>query len=321
MTNDASPIDPQAQAVLDAIRQSGAPPYHTLPAAAAREFYRSARGALGLDPPEVAEIRDLQATGPHGPAPIPLRLYRPFGTVAEAVLPALVYYHGGGWVIGDLDTHDTVCRQLANRAGCAVVAVDYRLAPEHKFPAAVVDAFAALRFVAHEAGSLRIDPARLAVGGDSAGGNLATVVALLARDSAFAGLRFQVLLYPATDFQGQYESQARLADGYLLTRANQDWFRDQYLRSDADRADWRASPILAPDLAGLPPAYVMTAGFDPLSDEGQAYADRLEAAGVAVTRRQFAGQIHGFLTMGKAIGAAATALAEAGDAVKAALAA
>ncbi len=312
-------LDPQAQAVLDLIRLSGSPPYETLPAETARQLYQGARALFTPDPPEVAEVHSLIASGPHGA--IPMRLYRPLGTASDAVLPKLIYYHGGGWVIGDLDTHDGVCRQLANRAGCAVISVDYRLAPEHKFPAAVDDAFAALLWVASEAAALRVDVTRLAVGGDSAGGNLSAVATLRARDSGFQGLRFQLLIYPATDFAGQYDSQERFAEGHLLTKANQAWFRGHYLRGEEDYADWRASPLRAASLAGLPPAYVLTAGFDPLSDEGEAYAARLEAEGVPVTRRLFPGQIHGFITMGKAIGAAETAILEAADAVKAAFAA
>ncbi|MEA2757031.1 MAG: acetyl esterase, partial [Aliidongia sp.] len=252
---------------------------------------------------------------------IPLRLYRPLGAAPDTVLPTLVYYHGGGWVIGDLDTHDVVCRQLANRAGCAVIAVEYRLAPEHAFPAAVEDAFDALCWVRDQAVTLVVDAERLAVGGDSAGGNLAAVAALIARDAGSPGLRYQLLIYPATDFIGGYESQERLAEGYLLTRANQAWFHAQYLPNRADRTDWRASPLQAPSHADLPPAYVLTAGYDPLSDEGEAYANKLEAAGITVTRRHFAGQIHGFITMGRVIDAAGVALAEAGDALKAAFAA
>jgi acetyl esterase len=312
-------LDPQAQAVLDLIRQSGVPSYETLPPAMARQFYRAGRDRLTPDAPALAETRDLAATGRNGA--IPLRLYRPLGAAVGAMLPALVYYHGGGWVIGDLDTHDVVCRQLANRAGCVVVAVDYRLAPEHAFPAAVEDAFDALCWVRDQAASLGIDPRQLAVGGDSAGGNLATVAALLARDGGSIRLRYQLLIYPATDFIGHYESQERLAEGYLLTRANQAWFQNQYLPNGTDRADWRASPRHAPSHAGLPPAYVLTAGYDPLSDEGEAYAQTLEAAGVAVTRRHFAGQIHGFITMGRVIDAAGIALDEAGDALRAAFAA
>jgi acetyl esterase len=310
-------LDPEAQAVLDLIRAAGGPPYETLPPQTARELYRHGRAVFAPEAPEVAEARDLTASGPHGA--IPLRFYRPAGTAAAQKLPALVYYHGGGWVIGDLDTHDVVCRHLANAAGCAVVAVDYRMAPEHKFPAAVDDALAALLWVAKEATALNIDATKLAVGGDSAGGNLATVVSLLARDAGFTGIRFQLLIYPATDFGGDHASQERCAEGYLLTRANQLWFRNHYLAADADMADWRASPLRAPSLKGLPPAYILTAGYDPLSDEGEAYAKRLETEGVRVTRRFFPGQIHGFITMGKMISAAGMALDEAGVALKSAL--
>jgi acetyl esterase len=312
-------LDPQAQAVLEVIRRSGMPSYETLPVAVAREFYRAGRDRLTPDTPAVAESRALTATGRNGA--IPLRLYRPLGAAPDTVLPTLVYYHGGGWVIGDLDTHDVVCRQLANRAGCAVIAVEYRLAPEHAFPAAVEDAFDALCWVRDQAVTLVVDAERLAVGGDSAGGNLAAVAALIARDAGSPGLRYQLLIYPATDFIGGYESQERLAEGYLLTRANQAWFHAQYLPNRADRTDWRASPLQAPSHADLPPAYVLTAGYDPLSDEGEAYANKLEAAGITVTRRHFAGQIHGFITMGRVIDAAGVALAEAGDALKAAFAA
>jgi acetyl esterase len=309
-------LDPQARTLLDMIRQAAVPPYETLPVAMARQLYRDGRGRLSPETPDVAEARDLTATGRHGA--IPLRLYRPLG--AAGFLPALVYYHGGGWVIGDLDTHDVVCRQLANRAGCVVVAVDYRLAPEHKFPVAIDDAFDALCWIHDQAAGLGIDARRLAVGGDSAGGNLAAVAALLARDEGAPKLGYQLLIYPATDFAGRYDSQERLAEGHLLTRANQNWFRDQYLPGETDRTDWRASPMHAPSLAGLPPAYVLTAGYDPLCDEGEAYAQRLESAGVAVTRRHFPGQIHGFLTMGGVINAAGVAIAEAGDALGAAFA-
>ena len=312
-------LDPGAQRVLDLMREAGRPPYETLQPSEARVLYRKGRALLQPEPPPVAQVRDLAMPAPHGE--IKLRLYRGAGTRPDRKLPALVFFHGGGWVIGDLDTHDGVCRHLANAAGCAVIAVDYRLAPEHKFPVAVDDAFAALLWVASEAAALRVDATRLAVGGDSAGGNLSAVVTLRARESGFQGLRFQLLIYPATDFAGQYGSQERFAEGHLLTKANQAWFRGHYLRGEADYSDWRASPLRADSLAGLPPAYVLTAGFDPLCDEGEAYAARLEAEGVPVTRRLFPGQIHGFITMGKAIGAAETAVLEAADALKAAFAA
>jgi acetyl esterase len=266
----------------------------------------------------VAAVRDLAAPGPAGL--VPLRLYRPLGAAAEVPLPALVFFHGGGWVIGDLDTHDVVCRRLANASGAAIVSVDYRLAPEHKFPAAVEDAFAVTGWAAGAgAAVLGIDGRRLAVGGDSAGGNLATVTALLARDAGGPALRCQLLIYPATDLNMRHESQRRLAEGHLLTRSGQEWFHAQYLRSAADRDDWRASPLLAPSLAALPRTYVLTAGHDPLGDEGEAYARRLREAGVAVTERRFPGQIHGFITMGRMIAAAGQALDDAGAALKEAL--
>jgi acetyl esterase len=269
------------------------------------------RKVLAPGPMPVAETRDLTAPGPAGP--IPLRLYRP---AAEGALPVLVFFHGGGWVVGDIETHDTVCRHLANRAECVVVSVDYRLAPEHKFPAAVDDAYAATAWVADNAAALGADPVRLAVGGDSAGGNLAAAVSLMARDASAPRICYQLLIYPATDAAMRHESIARFAEGYVLTRSTMRWFYEQYLRSPDDAADWRVSPLVAPDLAGLPPALVMTAGYDPLCDEGDAYAERLAGAGVPVEHRRFSGQIHGFVTNGKIIRAAEVALDEAAAALK-----
>jgi acetyl esterase len=299
-------IDPFAQRVLDLIAASARPPFETLEPAVARELYRAGRLVLQPDLPAVAALRDLAAPGPDGP--IPLRLYRGAGTVAGAILPALIYYHGGGWVLGDLESHDGICRAIANAAGCAVVAVDYRLAPEHKFPAAVDDAVAATRFVAAQAGALGIDGTRLAVGGDSAGATLAAVACLAARDGGGPALRFQVLVYPATDLTMESAAHREFTADLPLTHGTMLWFRDHYLRSAADRSDWRASPLRASDLAGLPPALVITAGLDPLRDEGDAYARRLAEAGVAVTHRCFAAQIHGFLAMGRIVPAAQEAI-------------
>ncbi len=249
---------------------------------------------------------------------MPLRLYRGAGTGAATLLPALVFFHGGGWVVGDLETHDPMCRHLANATGCAVVAVDYRLAPEHKFPAAVEDSFAATEWVAANGAELGIDGGRLAVGGDSAGGNLAAVVSLLARDRGAPRLRAQLLLYPALDFGMNHASHQRFAEGHLLTVATMRWFAEAYIRGPQDVDDWRASPLRARDLSGLPPAYVLTAGYDPLCDEGIAYARRLEENNVAVTSRHMPGQIHGFLLMGKIVRAAGPALDEIAAALKAA---
>ena len=303
-------VDPQMQRVLQRIAAAALPPFCTLAAAEARRLYRESRAALSPPVPEAAEVRDLAASGPAGP--IPLRLYRGFGTQAGALLPALVYFHGGGWTIGDLDTHDIVCRTLANRARCTVFAVDYRMGPEHKFPAAVEDCVAATRWVAGQGAALGVDAARIAVGGDSAGGNLAAVVAITLRDAGGPPLAFQALVYPATDQRMDTASHARLSEGYLLTRDNMLWFRSNYL-SPADYDDWRASPIRAADLARLPPAHIITAGYDPLLDEGRAYSDRLVAAGVPVLYECFEGMTHGFLTMGGVVAAANHALYRIGQ--------
>ena len=312
-------LDPQARAILERIARANLPPYPELGAEGARILYRESRGALAAAPPEVAAVENLRASGPAGE--IAVRLYRALGSAAGERLPALVYFHGGGWTIGDLDTHDVVCREFANLARCAVVSVDYRLAPEHRFPAAVEDAVAATRWVAAHADALGLDPRRLAVGGDSAGGNLATVVALVFRDARGPRLAMQVLLYPATDMACDAASQLRFAEGHLLTRDAILWFRGNYLRGPEDESDWRASPLKARDLAGLPPAHIVTAGFDPLVDEGRAYADRLQAAGVPVTYECFEGMIHGFVTMGGVIAAAHHAIGRCAQGLRAAFAA
>src|SRR5690242_9282559 len=310
-------LDRDAERVLEMVRLSGRPPYETLSAPEARKLFLAAREVLAPDPPPVAEIRELSAPGPTGAA-IPLRLYRGATTTPGETLPALVYFHGGGWVIGNLDTHDSLCRHLANAARCIVVAVDYRLAPEHKFPAAVEDCFAATSWVAQEATALGVDPERLAVGGDSAGGNLAAVVSLIARDRGAPELRCQALLYPTVECSMTHASHDRFAEGYVLTRPTMKWFREHYLRGPADVADWRASPLRAADLSGVVPALVLTAGNDVLCDEGEAYARRLQQAGVPVQLRKFPDQIHGFLTMGKIIRAAQPALDDVAATLRAA---
>lgn len=300
-------LHPQARALMDLMAERGVPPTHTLSPAEARAFYRERRTFTQPEPPQVAAVRELTATTPQGD--IPLRLYRPLGSDATTVLPVLVYYHGGGWVIGDLDTHDTLCRQLANAAGCAVVAVDYRMGPEHRFPAAVDDVLAATHWVRAQAGALRFDPGRLAVGGDSAGGNLAAVVALAARDAGDLPIAFQLLIYPATDMRRGHPSHTTNGDGYVLTRDTLAYFHDHYITDPAHDLDWRASPLLHTDLAGLPPALVITAGYDPLRDEGLDYARALTEAGNRATCVCFERQIHGFITMGRALDEANTAVA------------
>lgn len=290
-------LHPQAQAFIDLLIERKVPPTHTLPVADARTYYRERRAVTQPDPGEVAEVRELSAPGPHGA--IPLRYYRPRDSAAGAVLPVLVYYHGGGWTIGDLDTHDTLCRELCNLAGCALVAVDYRMGPEHRFPAAVDDALAATYWVREQAASLGVDPARLAVGGDSAGGNLAAVVAIAARDAGDLPIVFQLLIYPATDMRRVHPSHTTNGQGYLLTSDTIRYFHDHYITDPAHDLDWRASPLLHPDLSRLPPALVLTAGYDPLRDEGLDYARALTAAGNRAVQVCFERQIHGFITMGR----------------------
>jgi len=307
------PLDHDAEILIKMIQEANRPTFESVGAVAARDLYMAGRKALSPDPMPIAETRDVAIPGPGGP--IAARVYR---SAKNGTLPVLVFFHGGGWVVGNIDSHEAMCRHLANRAECAVLSVDYRMGPEHKFPAAVEDCFAATAWTADNAAALGIDSRRLAVGGDSAGGNLAAVVSLLARDKGAPRISCQVLIYPATDAAMRHDSVARYAEGYVLTRATMRWFYEQYLRTPDDAADWRVSPLLAPDLSHLPPAYVLTAGYDPLCDEGDAYAARLAAAGVPVTHRRFPGQVHGFVTNGRVIRAAETALDEVAAAVKAA---
>ena len=299
-------LDPQARAVIDLVIRSGRPAYHQLSPKDARQLFRETRPASTPTPPQIGMVRDLTADGPLGP--IPLRVYRPAGVPASTPLAVLVFFHGGGWVIGDLETHDVLCRQLTAGSGVSVVSVDYRLAPEHKFPAAVDDAWAATRWVVAHAGELAVDASRLAVGGDSAGGNLAAVVALLARDKGAPAIAVQVLIYPVTDLVGETRSYRDFAEEYLLTREGMRWFIAHYLTAEAEAADWRASPLRAQSLAGLPPALIVTAGFDPLRDEGEAYAERLRDAGVRVDSVCYGGMIHGFVPMGRLLDTAGRAI-------------
>jgi acetyl esterase len=312
-------LHPQAKFLLDLMVERRIPPTHTLSPADARAFYRERRAVTQPEPPPIAEIRELRADGPAGP--IPLRLYHPQPAAERrAPPPVLVYFHGGGWVIGDLDTHDTLCRQLALQSGCAVVAVDYRLAPEHRFPAAFDDGLAATRWVQARASDLGVDRARLAVGGDSAGGNLAAAVAIALRDVGDVPVRFQLLIYPATDQRRGWPSHTTNGQGYLLTTETMDYFHDHYLPDPAMDLDWRASPLLHPDLSQLPPAFVLTAGYDPLRDEALQYSHRLSQAGNRCAHVLFERQIHGFITMGKVIDEANSAVAICASELKRALA-
>jgi len=311
-------LHPQTRAFLDLVERSGLPPTHTLSPQDARRYYRDRRGFTQPQPPAVAQVRELQAPGPNGP--IPLRLVRPQGSKADAVLPVLVYYHGGGWTIGDLDTHDTLCRELANGAGCVVVSLDYRMGPEHRFPAAVEDCLAATYWVRDNAAALALDATRMAVGGDSAGGNLAAVVAIFARDAADLPIAFQLLIYPATDQRRGAPSHTTNGQGYLLTSDTMAYFHDHYIDDPAHDLDWRASPLLHEDLTRLPPALVITAGYDPLRDEGLQYSHRLSEAGNRATHVCFERQIHGFVTMGRVIDEANAAVAMCAAALRAELA-
>ena len=295
-------LDPQARALIDLMIEKGVPPTHTLTPAQARAFYRDRRTFTQPEPPAMAQVRELRA------GEVPLRLYRPAGTSGSERLPVLVYFHGGGWTIGDLDTHDVLCRQLAQASGAAVVSVDYRLGPEQRFPAAVDDCVAATRWVRAQADALALDASRLAVGGDSAGGNLAAVVCLVLREGGEPLPAFQLLIYPATDMRAVAPSHTSNGQGYLLTRDSIAYYRGHYLADATQWTDWRASPLLASDHRGLPPALVLTAGFDPLRDEGLQYANALSAAGVPAQYVCFERQIHGFITMGRLLEEANTAV-------------
>ena len=267
--------------------------YAGMAAPEARQLSRlNAAVATGPRPRPVARVEERRIPGPAGP--LPARLYVPHGQPSDAPAPLLVYYHGGGWVFGDLDTHDNVCRFLAAAAGVSVLSVDYRLAPEHPFPAAVEDAWAAFDWAVENAAELGADPARVAVGGDSAGGNLSAVVSLLARDGGGPQPALQLLIYPVTDTEGAMRSRLTYAEGFILTKADMDAFEAAYLPDGADRDDARVSVLHARDLSALPPAYVITAGFDPLRDEGEAYALRMREAGTRVALRRHPGLIHSF---------------------------
>jgi acetyl esterase len=245
---------------------------------------------------------------------MPTRIYTPYGT---GPFPVLVYFHGGGWVIGNLEAYDATCRALTKAAGCIVIAMEYRLAPEHTFPAAPEDCYAATCWVAANAAAIGGDPRRIAIGGDSAGGNLTAVVAQMARDRGGPALVYQLLVYPVTNYDYDTASYRENADGYLLTRDAMVWFWNHYLRSAADGDHPLASPLRASDLRGLPPAMVLTAEFDPLRDEGEAYARRLQEAGVPVTLKRYTGMIHGFFSLGTVLDQGKQAMADAAAALRA----
>jgi acetyl esterase len=292
-------IDPQVQAVLTAMEQNGIPAVHTLDPNTARQAYLSRKDLVQPDARAVGVVKDMSIETAE--YTIPVRYYHPSTSPGQLVLPALVYFHGGGFVIGNIESHDRLCRELCVQANCVVISVDYRLAPEHRYPAAGLDCLAATRWVHSNAAHLGIDPTRIAVGGDSAGGQLAAVTTLALRDDPQLKLAFQLLIYPVTDVLMSSDSIERNGQGYILGKLDLAYFYQHYFENEADKADPMASPLRAPDLSGLPPALVLTAGYDPLHDEGYAYADALSKAGVPTQYICFTRQVHGFILMGKLI--------------------
>ncbi len=315
--NDPTTLDPQIAALLQMQAAANPPPMETLPPEVVREAFKAQSALLAASPEPMKRIENIAIPGEDGD--LPLRIYYPKTGVSNngGLLPITVFYHGGGWVICDLDTHDDLCRSLAAEAECLVVSVDYRLAPEHKYPAAVDDAWAALLWVAENAASIGGDYERIAVAGDSAGGNLAAVTALMARNQGGPELALQLLFYPVTDINDlNRPSHQQFADGFGLTRAAMEWFRELYLPEGQDPKDPHVSPLYATDLTGLPPAVVITAEADVLRDEGAAYATALKEAGNHVEFKQSAGMIHGFVSMAGIVAAGTTARKEASEALR-----
>jgi acetyl esterase len=290
-------LDSEARALLDLMEQAvedGRPKLETLPYAAGRKAVDKMSEDSEAEPLAVGEIDNGSFAGPAGE--IGFRRYLPFNA-NPGPLPTLIYYHGGGFVIGNLETHDSTCRRLSNKSRCQVIAIDYRLAPEHPFPAPIEDGVAAFRHIRNNAAEFSVDRKRIAVGGDSAGGAIAAVVCQACRDAGETGPAFQMLIYPATDSSRESASRQEFASGYFLTKPLIDWFWKAYVPAGTDLADLRLSPLLAKDFAGLPPAFVLTAGYDPLRDEGRAYADRLIDAGIKTTYTNYPGTIHGFFSL------------------------
>lgn len=308
------PLDPQAKAFLDQAAASGAPPFSQM-------TVQQARDALGMlfapkgprEPVKSVEDRVVNAGG----VKLPVRIYTPEG---KGPLPILVFFHGGGWVVGNCESHDTPCRSLANGTGCIVVSVDYRLAPEHKFPAPAEDCYAATKWAALNAAGFGGDPKRIAVGGDSAGGNLAAAVAQMATDRGAPTLAFQLLIYPVTDYSYGTASYRNNAEGYLLTKDSMQWFWNHYLQNENDGQNPYASPLRGQRLSNLPPALVITAEFDPLRDEGEAYATKMKQAGVSVVHTDYKGMIHGFFSFADIMDQGKQAVKEACSQLRAAFA-
>ena len=305
------PLDPNVQLMLSAMEQGGQGGLSEMGVEQARAMIEQFDTLAAGQPVDLPRVEDLTGPGPAGD--IPLRLYSP---AADAVLPVIVFFHGGGWVIGNIKSHDFVCRKLAKQTGLTVISVDYRLAPEHVFPCAAEDCYAITKWVAENGQALKVDGSRLAIGGDSAGGNLTAVTALLARDRGGPTIAFQLMVYPVIDGMMSFPSYKENAEGYLLTAADMAWFYEQYAPAGVDRKNPLLSPLYAPDLSGLPPALVITAEFDPLRDEGEAYADALQQAGVEARSSRYDGMVHGFFGLDAIIPAAAPAMEEAAAALK-----
>ena len=314
------PLNPKIEQVLDMIERARRPKLHEMTAQAARASYEKSAPILEIASAPMFSVDDLRIATRDG-ATIRVRLYHPVEPSWAEPAPALVYFHGGGFTVGSVDTHDALCRMFARDGRCAVLSVDYRLAPEHKFPTAVEDAFDALSWLHTHAAEYGVDAARLAVGGDSAGGTLATVCAVLAREAGI-DLALQLLIYPGTTGHQQTDSHARLANGYLLSGDTIQWFFDHYVRDRSDRDDWRFAPLDgqhgAPEFRGVAPAWIATAEYDPLSDEGDAYAEKLRSLGNRVTLKRYPGMIHEFFKMGGFVPEVAQAHADAAAALRAA---
>jgi len=304
------PLDDDVQMLLTMLAAPGAPSLTSLSVEEARANMRNLT-ALRTSVEELPRVEDRRIPGPAGDVPVRL-----FAARTDPGLPVLVYFHGGGWVLGDLDTHDGTCRSLAKQIDGLVVSVDYRLAPEHKFPAALEDCYAATAWVAENAASIGADARRVAIGGDSAGGNLTACVALKARDLGAPRLVHQLLVYPVTDARFDTASYRDNAEGYFLSRSDMEWFWNHYLRGPEDASDPYAAPLRASDLRGLPPATVITAEYDPLRDEGEAYGARLREAGVPTEVKRYDGVIHGFFSMGDILAKGKVAVQTATDALR-----
>lgn len=307
------PLTPEARSLLDMAYRIGAPRFHDLSVQQARHSFQKLQFAFRPDPPAVASTTEVPMARPDGSALL-ARLYRPLSAMPETVLPLLIFFHGGGWCVGDLASYDSLCRQLANESGCALLSVDYRLAPEHPFPAAVNDARFAFEWAHEQADLLGIDPQRIALGGDSAGGNLSIVTALALREAA-ARPCFLLLVYPSTEIISTRSSRERYADGFFLDRETLQWFFERYLPG-GESEDWRASPMRAASLRGLPPMLLISAEYDPLVDDCAAFAERVRSEGGEIAYVEMAGMIHGFLTLGKTFPQAGEAIALAAAALR-----